>query len=63
MTLAVKNLLISFDHLEEKEKQEAIALILKRSLDLNLLPLTDEELILSGEGLFLELDKREATDA
>jgi hypothetical protein len=63
MTTAVQNLLRSFDRLSEPEKQEAMAAILRRSLALDFPPLSEEELILSAEELFLELDRQEAQDA
>ena len=53
-----------FDLLSAGPEQQAVAYeILRRMQDVDLPPLTDEELILSAEALFLELDRREATDA
>jgi len=49
--------------LPELEKKEVAAAILHRTLQLNFPPLSDEELVLSAEEVFLELDRREAADA
>ncbi len=51
------------DFLSAAEQQAAACEILRRMQDINLPPLIGEELILSAEALFLELDRREATDA
>ena len=37
--------------------------ILRRIRDVDFPPLSDEELVLNAEALFLELDRQEATDA
>ena len=63
MTTATQHLLDSFDLLSAPEKQAVTCEILRRMQDVDLPPLSDEELILSAEALFLELDRREATDA
>jgi hypothetical protein len=49
--------------LSAAEKQIVICEILRRVQDLDLPPLSDEELVANAEALFLELDRREATDA
>ena len=56
-------LLDAFDLLSAAEKQIVTCEILRRMQDVDLLPLADEEMVLSAEVLFLELDSREATDA
>ena len=63
MTTATQHLLEAFDLLSALEKQAVTCEILRRMQDVDLLPLSGEELVLSAEALFLELDRREATDA
>lgn len=58
----VEELLKSFELLPEPEKQKVASEILRRSLELRLAPLTDEELALNAEQVFLELDRRESED-
>ncbi len=60
MTTSVKELLQSFELLSEDEKRELASEIILRTTKLNLLPLTDEELLFCADELFLELDQREA---
>ncbi len=63
MTPATQHLLDAFDRLSAAEQQAVVCEILRRMQDVDLPPLSDEELVLSAEALFLELDRREATDA
>ena len=42
--------------------REVATEILRRSLQFDFPPLTEDELVLSAEELFLELDKRESED-
>lgn len=63
MTPSAQNLISTFDQLPEVEKKEVAVAILHRTLQLDFPPLSDEELVLGAEELFLELDRREATDA
>lgn len=60
MTTSVKELLQSFELLSEDEKRKVASEIILRTTKLNLLPLTDEELIFCAGELFLELDRIEA---
>jgi hypothetical protein len=62
MTQSVKNLLDHFDSLPEAEKREALSEILRRIRSIDFEPPSDEELVLSAEETFLELDRREAAD-
>lgn len=62
MSSSVENILDSFDHLPDSEKRQVASEILRRTLHLDLPPLTDEELVMSAESLFLELDQRESTN-
>ncbi len=63
MTIASRHLLEAFDLLSAAEKQAVTCEILRRMRDVDCPPLADEEMVLSAEALFLELDGREATDA
>ncbi|MCI0491036.1 MAG: hypothetical protein L0229_30975 [Blastocatellia bacterium] len=62
MSTAVEEMLNSFDHLSESEKREVASEIIRRTRVLDFPPLTDEELILNAEAIFLELDQRESAD-
>jgi hypothetical protein len=59
MTRSVQELLDRFDRLAEAEKHEAASEILQRVRRLDLDPITDDDLILSAEEVFLELDRHE----
>lgn len=59
MSPAVQNLIESFDHLPETDKRTAASEILRRSVTLDLPPLSDEELVSAAEMVFLELDREE----
>jgi hypothetical protein len=59
MTHEVEALLDTFDHLPEAQQQEAASEILRRVQRLTFDPMSDDELVRSAEGLFLELDRRE----
>jgi len=60
MSTTVKQLLDKFDHLPDTEKREVAAEIMRRTVKLDLPPLTDEDLVMNAEDLFLELDQRES---
>ena len=62
VSTAAEELLKSFDLLPEVEKHKVATEILRRSLELRSTPLTDEELALNAEHVFLELDRRESED-
>lgn len=59
MNTQSQQLLQSFDRLPEAEKQEVVAEILRRTLNVDIPSLTDDELTLSAEALFLSLDEWE----
>jgi len=63
MSTEAQNLIESFDRLPDAEKQEVASEILRRTVNFDMPVLSDEELVLSVEELFLELDRREAEDA
>jgi hypothetical protein len=58
-----ENVIATFDRLPETEKQEVAAVILRRTLQIDFPPVSDDELVLSAEETFLELDRRESEDA
>jgi hypothetical protein len=58
MSASIQNFLKSFDLLSEEEKKEVASEIIRRSINFDLPPLSDKELVLSAEELFLELDNR-----
>jgi hypothetical protein len=62
MTLSVQILLDSFERLPEIEKAQFAVEILRRVVDLDLSPLSDEELVLSADAIFMELDRQEMAD-
>jgi hypothetical protein len=62
MTSSAKNILESFDELPEVKKQEVALAILRRTLRSDSLPLSDDDLVIQAEEIFLDLDKREASD-
>jgi hypothetical protein len=62
MSATVEEILDSFDHLSEAEKRELASEIIRRTVKFDLPPLTDEELVMNAEALFLELDNRESAN-
>jgi hypothetical protein len=60
--MTIRDVLQSFDSLSEADKKEVASEILRRSASFDLLPLSDEELIVNAEQLFLELDRQESTN-
>jgi hypothetical protein len=60
MSTSVNEILHSFDQLSEAEQRELASEIIRRTIEFDLPPLTDEELVLNAETLFLELDQIEA---
>ena len=63
MTQMALDIIQTFDSLPKNEQQEVTKLILRRALEKDLPALSDDELTLTAEELFLELDKRETEDA
>ena len=57
-----QHILYSFESLPEAERREVAAEIIRRTINLDLPPLTDEELALNAEELFLDLDERESNN-
>lgn len=60
MTSTVEELLNTFNRLTDSEQLEFALAILKRVIHLDFPPLSDEDLVLNAENLFLELDKQES---
>lgn len=60
MTAVVQELLNTFDQLTDSERMEFASEILKRVIHLDFPPLSDEDLVLNAEELFLELDRQES---
>ncbi len=60
MTTAVQHFLDSFMDLSESEKHELVVEILRRTVRSDMPPLSDDDLVLSAETLFLDLDRVEA---
>ena len=63
MSSAVKDLLSSFDRLENSEKHKALSALLHRLRELEFDAPSDEELVITAESTFLELDQREESNA
>ena len=63
MIAHVQEILHSFDLLPERDKGELAAEILRRSMTLDLPPLSDDQLVGAADELFLQLDRNEAADA
>ena len=60
MALSAQQIIEFFEGLPESEKQRVAYEILRRSVYLDVPPLTDEELVVAAEDLFLALDARES---
>ncbi len=60
MSIAIKDILKSFEVLPDNEKREVAYEVLRKTAKFDFPPLTDEELINSADELFLELDRRES---
>ena len=63
MGTPAQNIIDTFDGLPDSEKREVAAAILRRTAEMEFGSLSDDELVLSAEETFLELDRREAEDA
>lgn len=59
MNTLAQELLKNFDNLPEIEQQAIAVEILKRVINFDISPLTDEDLVLNAEELFLALDEQE----
>lgn len=63
MTQTTQNIISTFDRLPSAEQKEITKIILRRNLEIETPSVSDEELVLNAEELFLELDRSEAIDA
>jgi hypothetical protein len=59
MTTQVQNILSTFETLPVEDQRELAAEILRRSVSLESSPLSDDELTVAAEELFLKLDREE----
>ncbi len=59
MTAVVQELLNTFDNLTYSERLDLLSEILRRTAYIDFEPLSDEELTLNAEDVFLTLDKQE----
>lgn len=62
MTAAAQQLVESFDHVPDSEKRSVASEILHRFVQLDLPPLSDDDLVMNAEEIFLEFDRREVAD-
>lgn len=60
MTVLGEEILKRFDKLPDTEQVEIGLEILKRLVNVDFPPLTDEDLVLNAEAIFLSLDEHEA---
>ncbi|WP_299489441.1 hypothetical protein [Acaryochloris sp. IP29b_bin.137] len=60
MNALTQEILNSFDSLPDTEQLEIAVEIMRRVINLDFPPLTDEDLVLNAEELFLALDHQEA---
>jgi hypothetical protein len=63
MNTQAQEILHCFDLLPESDKQELATEILRRSVALDVPPLSDEQLVIAADELFQQLDRSEAGDA
>ena len=59
MSTATQSILESFNQLPEPKKHELAAEIIRLTADLDIPPLTDEDLAVIADELFVELDSEE----
>lgn len=62
MTTTTREIIERFSQLPVSEKKIVVSVILRDALETETPVISDDELILSAEELFLELDEREAKD-
>ncbi|MBE9226488.1 hypothetical protein IQ264_13755 [Phormidium sp. LEGE 05292] len=59
MTTSVEEFLITFDRLPQSERLDVAVEILRRVVQFEFPPLSEEDLILNAEEIFLEFDRQE----
>lgn len=62
MTITTREILERFSQLPMSEKKIVVSVILRDALETETPIISDDELVLSAEEIFLELDEREAKD-
>jgi hypothetical protein len=62
MSISAEQILKEFESLPDSDKREVASEILRRVFKIDYAPLSDDELIMSAEAVFLELDQREIRD-
>lgn len=62
MTTTTQEIIERFSQLPISEKKIVASVILRDALEVETPDLSDDELVLNAEDLFLELDEREARD-
>lgn len=60
MTAVAQDIIDGFDRLSSPEQLAIAVEILRRVVELDFPPMTDEDLVLSAENLFLMLDRQES---
>jgi len=63
MNITAETIIKTFEKLPLAEQKEVATEILRRTVMIQLPPMSDEELTLNAEEIFLELDRREDEDA
>jgi hypothetical protein len=61
MTVAVEEILKTFDQLTDLEQLDLAIKVLQRVTNLDFPPLSDEDLVLNAESIFLDLDQQESS--
>ncbi len=59
MTTTTQEIIEKFARLPISEKREVVSVILRDTLEVETPALSDDELVLNAEEIFLELDRRE----
>jgi hypothetical protein len=62
MATDIQSILQSFDLLPDSQKREVAFEIVRRSLQLDTPPLSDDDLVSAADDLFLQLDRNEGGD-
>jgi hypothetical protein len=62
MSITAEQILKEFESLPDSDKREVASEILRRVFKIDYTPLSDDELIMNAEAVFLELDQREIRD-
>jgi hypothetical protein len=63
MTPTAEELVTKFEKLSRTEQNQVASIILRRALETDYPALSDDELVLNAEEIFLDLDRCEGADA